>query len=409
MKHEEITSTRISVISWIVYDIGNTLFFSGVVGLVFPLWITRVMGGTDATVGYALAVSMGVVFTLSPILGVLSDKLEQKMPFLTISMIVGIFCTLLIGVFSYEYSLGLFCISVSAVQLAAIFYNGLLADVSSRDNVGFIGGLGVGVGYLGGIVSVLLGFVFLESKGHIYLFRLMGILELGLVLPLMVVGKYKVTTSEKLTSNRILSRCFNIAKQATGRLIENREWLRFLIARFWYLWAVNAASAFAVLYGIGTVKLSEIQVQLVLLTGILSGIPMGALWGRVVDRVGAFTVLKWNILGWVFLLALAAGIPLLGLPKYFWWVVGVLSGTVMAGLYVSERPFVLLMAPERRLGEYFGMSSMVGRAAAIVGPLSWALISVTMGLGQVAAILWLLVCVTIAFTILSTLKVSLAD
>ena len=86
-----------------------------------------------------------------------------------------------------------------------------------------------------------------------------------------------------------------------------------------------------------------------------------------------------------------------------------LSGTVMAGLYVSERPFVLLMAPERRLGEYFGMSSMVGRAAAIVGPLSWALISVTMGLGQVAAILWLLVCVTIAFTILSTLKVSLAD
>jgi len=84
-----------------------------------------------------------------------------------------------------------------------------------------------------------------------------------------------------------------------------------------------------------------------------------------------------------------------------------LSGTVMAGLYVSERPLVLLIAPERRLGEYFGMSSMIGRAAAIVGPLSWALISVTMGLGQIAAIVCLLVCVAIAFTTLSTLKVPL--
>ncbi|MEC9322086.1 MAG: hypothetical protein VX869_07910, partial [Chloroflexota bacterium] len=81
MASRELSSTRLTITSWVIYDMGSTLFFSGVVGLVFPLWVTDVMGGDDATVGYTLTASMLAVFFLSPVLGTLSDRFKRRMPF----------------------------------------------------------------------------------------------------------------------------------------------------------------------------------------------------------------------------------------------------------------------------------------------------------------------------------------
>ena len=404
MASRELSSTRLSVASWVIYDMGSTLFFSGVVGLVFPLWVTDVMGGDDATVGYTLTASMLVVFFLSPVLGTLSDRLKRRMPFLLTLTIVGVISTLSIGTFQYPLSIALFCVAVSSVYLSGIFYNGLLADIATKNNVGFVGGIGVGVGYFGGILAVVLGFFFLELKGHIFLFRTMAIFILLLSVPLIVTGKYKLDDSFKLPVKKILMHTFLVTFRAVSHTVDNKSWLWFLIARFWYLWAISAASFFAVLYGINTVNLTEREVQLVLLVGIITGIPMGALWGRVVDRVGPLLILRANVAMWVFLLALAAAIPILDLAKELWWVVGLMSGSALAGLYVSERPYVLLIAPKNRVGEYFGIFNMAGRLAAIAGPFSWGFISVTLGLGQSAAIVCLAVCALFAFFTLTLVK-----
>ena len=131
---------------------------------------------------------------------------------------------------------------------------------------------------------------------------------------------------------------------------------------------------------------------------------MGALWGWVVDRVGPLLILRTNVAMWVFLLALAAAIPILDLAKELWWMVGLMSGSALAGLYVSERPYVLSIAPKNRLGEYFGVFNMAGRLAAIAGPFSWGFISATLGLGQSAAIVCLTVCALFAFIILTLVK-----
>jgi len=76
----------------------------------------------------------------------------------------------------------------------------------------------------------------------------------------------------------------------------------------------------------------------------------------------------------------------------------------LAGLYVSERPYVLSIAPKNRVGEYFGIFNMAGRLAAIAGPFSWGFISVTLGLGQSAAIVCLAVCALFAFFTLTLVK-----
>jgi UMF1 family MFS transporter len=61
---------------------------------------------------------------------------------------------------------------------------------------------------------------------------------------------------------------------------------------------------------------------------------------------------------------------------------------------------MLLLSPPDRVGEFYGLYSMVGRFAAVVGPALWAFIADTLGLGRPAAVAGLLVMVIIAFVVL---------
>ncbi|MDE0744948.1 MAG: MFS transporter [SAR202 cluster bacterium] len=404
MPKSELSRSKLSIASWVVYDMGNTLFSAGIVGLIFPLWLTRDMGGNDGTFGFSLSISMVIVFILSPVAGTISDVIKRKMPFLLFTTLVAIFATALIGVFDYEASIVLFCAAVILIHLANIFYNALLADITTESNVGYIGGLGVGIGYIGAIFAVVCGLLFYDSEGPVFLFKLMALLMFILVLPLFLSGNYFIGNTKITEFRSILLTALKQAFLSLWQARKKKPWAMFLFARFWYFSSIYAGSVFAVLYGVETVDLSEREVQLILAVGIIFGIPSGAFWGYLVDRYGSFFNLKINVMAWFLILGLAAILPVFDLPGELWWAVGVMSGVFMAGLYVSERPFVLSMSPSDKVSEYFAVYNMVGRLAAITGPFAWGYISSTLGWGQVASITWLSICSLIGFLILVCTK-----
>jgi len=379
---------------------GNTLFSAGIVGLVFPLWLTREMSGTDGTFGFSLSLSMIIVFILSPIAGTLSDVTRRKMPFLVATTSIAIIGTALIGVFNYEASIILFCAAIVFVHLANIFYNALLSDITTQSNVGYIGGLGVGVGYIGAILAVGCGLLFYDTEGPVFLFKLMALLMFILVLPLFLSGRYSIGNTKVTELRSVMTSALRQAFMSLWEARKKKVWAMFLFARFWYFSSIYAGSVFAVLYGVETVDLTEREVQFILAIGIVFGIPSGALWGRIVDKYGPFLNLKINVMAWFLILGLAALLPVADLPSQLWWLVGVLIGIFMAGLYVSERPFVLSMSGSDTVSEYFAVYNMVGRLAAISGPFAWGLISSTLGMGQVASITWLSMSAFIGFLVL---------
>ena len=404
MARLELERNPITISSWVIYDMANTMFSAGVVGLVFPLWVISHSGGDDATVGYTLTVAMTLVFFLSPLVGFLSDGLKRRMPFLLVLTLCWIVSTVLIGTWGLKLSLLLVVTALVFIQLANIFYNGLLGDLSTSGNAGLIGGIGVGLGYIGAITAVAMSILLLEDDGHVNLFRLMGFCSLVFTAPLLVAGRYRISMTSGSLFAEVFTETLRLMKSSFQRSVTNSNWMKFLISRFWYLWAVNAASSFAVLYAIQTVKMSETEVQMILVIGIVTGFPMGAFWGWVVDKIGALLVLKVNVLGWVLLLAIAAAIPLMTWPSSVWWFVGSFSGTILSGLYVAERPIVLAMAPLDRRSEYFAMFTMSGRLAAIVAPFSWGIVSTTLGFGQPAAMATLVICALIALGFISVFK-----
>ena len=86
-----------SVVSWIVYDIANTVFNLGVVGLFLPMWISNNPNSTDADLGFPIAISMIVVLVVSPFLGALTDQIRGRVRTFIFLNIIAVATTFLIG------------------------------------------------------------------------------------------------------------------------------------------------------------------------------------------------------------------------------------------------------------------------------------------------------------------------
>ena len=387
---------RLAVASWVVFDIGQSLFYVAVVGLFFPLWVTRHLGGDDATVGFTMAAAMLFMLVIGPVAGAFSDQMGRRKPFLIASTLVCIGSTLLMGGDSLAAALTLFGLAVLTVNTASIFYNALLVNVSSEATRGTVSGVGVGVGYLGAVLAVATGLIFVQSGDYAVGFRIIGVIFILTSLPLFLFLKETPQHEEGLPVLTKAERTFEQLRSTLGLMSRVPGMTRFILVRFWYVWAVNTASTFAILYGTDTVGFEESKVELVLLVGILVAIPSSFVWGRMIDRFGPRRLLNIMLIGWLLSLLASAGIPWLGLPSYLWWAIGVASGILVSGVWTVDRPYILRLVPPSQIGEFFGIHSAASRLSAIAGPFTWGLISVTLGLGQIAAVLSLVGCIAIA-------------
>ncbi len=142
---------RRAVAAWVLYDLANTIFSMGVISLFFPLWVRDAVGPQrDNTVyGLITAISMALVFVVSPLLGAMTDRAHRRMPFLIVSTLTCVVFTSLLARAGLYVTAICFVIANVAYQAGLKFYDALLPEVSTEENRGKIGGIGVGVGYLG--------------------------------------------------------------------------------------------------------------------------------------------------------------------------------------------------------------------------------------------------------------------
>lgn len=385
-----------AVIGWVVYDIGTTLFYVGIIGLFFPLWITRNLGGNDATVGFTTAISMTVMLFIAPIIGTLSDQFTHRKRLLGLTSFVCVGATLLMGGDNLTWALALFVVAFIALQSSSVFYNAMLSDVSTRSNRGTISGLGVGVGYIGAILAVLIGLILVVSADYVLGFRVIGSVFLIVSLPILVFLKENSRPQINSTIKQKLSNLFLRLRSSIHDILNIPGLAKFLLCRFWYMCAVNTSSSFAILYGTDTVGFSEREVEFILLIGILTAIPSSILCGKFVDRVGHEKSLRLILIGWIVLMTAAIAIPLLDLPTQLWLLMGLISGLLVASIWTVDRPYILHFSNSQNVGEFFGIHSSVSRMSAMVGSFSWGFISVTLELGQIAAVVFLTLCVLVA-------------
>jgi UMF1 family MFS transporter len=119
----------------------------------------------------------------------------------------------------------------------------------------------------------------------------------------------------------------------------------------------------------------EERAHLIMFFAITFAIAGGLFWGWVTDKIGPKRTLNFVLRAWMLIFTGAACVGLFSLPMWTMFAVAGSAGFCLGGVWASDRPYMLRLAPPHRIGEFYGLYGMVGRFSAVTGPLIWGLVT----------------------------------
>jgi UMF1 family MFS transporter len=170
----------------------------------------------------------------------------------------------------------------------------------------------------------------------------------------------------------------NYLKQSVARLRETlrdasryRDLRRFLICIVFYQAGIQAVVALAAIYAQQAMGFTTKEtLALILVVNITAA--LGAfLFGHVQDRLGHVRTIAVTLLGWIaaVLLAWLAHGPLL------FWVAANLVGLCLGASQSAGRALVGYLSPLSRSAEFFGLWGLSVKFSAILGPVTYGLVT----------------------------------
>lgn len=370
--------------SWVIYDLANTIFALGVVGLYFSDWLIG-EGLPDGALSAVLIAASFVVIFLAPWAGARSDVRGARVPTLTVTTLIAVAATALLAVGPVAMTLLMLWVALVSVNTGSVVYDALLVDVSTPENRGWISGLGVGVGYIGSFIGLAIGTITLEILGwsHAATFQTLAAAFLLFAIPTFLFVKERPGSSDAPlpTLGSVPSRILTAWQKA----YHYDGVVRFLIGRFLYTDAINTLiSGFLAIFVIDELGLDREFFTALMAVAITAAVLGGFGAGWFVNRFGPIKVLRMVLILWM--LALASGIAasLTGQTNLA-WIIGPLGGIALGATWSSDRVVMIRVSPPRHLGEFYGLYATVGRFATIGGPLVWWVVVDVLDIGRNAA------------------------
>ncbi len=370
-----------AVRSWALYDWANSAFATTVMAGFFPLFFKQYWSGDTAAttstfyLGIGNSIASLVVVLLAPLLGALADRGGTRKRLLAAFASLGCITTgALFFVAQGQWPLAILLYGTAVVGFAGanVFYDALLLAVSSEPQRHRVSAMGFALGYLGGgvlfSVNVLMtlkpGWFGLASSAEgvrwsfISVSIWWGVFSLPLLVnlrepkPLTAAGEASIQAAFAAVSNTL----------RRARSYQQVWW--FLLAYWFYFDGVATIIRMAVDFGL-SIGLNSGNLITALLIVQFVGFPAALVFGRIGDRYGAQRGIWLALWGYVGLTLFLASLNTT-LHVYL-FAVGV--GLVQGGIQALSRSLYSQVIPAAHSAEYFGLYNMVGKAAAVFGPL----------------------------------------
>jgi len=387
---------RREVFSWALYDWGNSAFATTVMAAFFPIflgeyWITDGQTNSTFVLGNANGLSSLLIVLSAPILGAIADRCGARKRFLAFFAFLGVLMTALLYVVSkghWELAALLFVVAAFGFSGANVFYDSLLVAVARTDKRDIVSALGYSMGYIGGAilfsVNVLMtlhpDWFGLRDAAHAVRVSFVTVAVWWAVFTLPVLlWVREPPTREKLAGWAAIRAGFRELGETLAHIRQLKHVATFLVAYWLYIDGVDTIVRMAVDYGrqlgFGTNDL----ITALLITNAI-GFPATLIYGRVAERVGAKTGILFAIAVYTVTTALAYFMS----STMHFYMLAIVIGLVQGGVQALSRSLYSRMIPQEKSAEFFGFYNMLGKFAAVIGPIMVGWVSVLSGSPRLA-------------------------
>ncbi|MDZ7590992.1 MAG: MFS transporter [Rubrivivax sp.] len=386
------------VFGWAMYDFANSGYTTVVITAVFNAYFVGVVAGGAAwgTLAWTLALGLSnlvVMFTM-PALGAYADLRAAKKRLLLFTTAGCVVATAwLAGVGPGDLAL-----AVAAIVLSNICYAygesliaAFLPELARREAIGRVSGWGWSFGYFGGMLTLglSLGYVIwaqgqgMTAQQFVPVTMLITAAVYGLAaLATFVLLKERAVPQAGVARAGVTESLLRLARTwHEARRYQDFSWL--LLCAVFYQAGIAVVIALAAVYAEQVLGFKQTQtMMLIFLVNIAAALGAFA-FGYLEDRVGHRTALTATLWGWVVMTLLAV---VATTPAVF-WVAAVLAGLCMGSSQSAGRAMAGLFAPAHRLAEFYGLWTFAVRLSAIVGPITYGLVTLLTGGNHRIAIL----------------------
>lgn len=360
------------VFGWCCFDFANSAFTTIVITVVgLPYFKAVVAGGNPAAEGWwgtMLALSQLCVLLLAPLIGVAADVHAHKKRYLAVTaLLCSVATALLFGVQAGQVwlMLGLVLVANFAFSTSENICSAFLPEISTPANAGRISGYGWSFGYLGGLMSLVIALVVLnsgEGRAH-WTFAATGLFFFVASLPTLLLLRERAKPrplAPGQTYWQVAGRQFADMKR---ELPQHRTLLFFFGAMTCYFAGLMAVIGFAAGYATEVIGMEQKQIIGLFAVLQLAGVAGAFAFGFWQDRTGPKLPLSVALGIWIVTCLWASRCE--SVREFY--LIGVLAGIGMGSLQSASRAVVSTLTPDGRSGEFFGYWGFFAKLAAVIG------------------------------------------
>jgi UMF1 family MFS transporter len=376
--------------SWALYDWANSAYATIVLAGFFPLFFKQYWSdATDVStstfqLGLTNSIASTVIVILAPVLGAIADASNSKKRLLLIFAVLGILMTAGLYFVAQDetyLALSLFALSVIGFSGSIIFHDALIIDVCEEDSYDKVSAFAYAAGYLGGgllfafDVYMTLNpadFGFASSADAVkFSFLTVSVWWFLFSLPLFF-NVPEVKTRKAVQFRKAIFNGFKQLKTTFTNIKKLKMVLLFLCAYWLYIDGVDTIIRMAVDYGL-SLGFESTDLIIALLITQFVGFPAAIGFAYLANYIGAKNGILIGIVVYLLVTVWASQIQVVS----EFYILAIIIGLVQGGVQALSRSFYAGIIPKRQSAEFFGFYNMLGKFAAVLGPIMMGLVSLT--------------------------------
>lgn len=362
---------------WIFYDVGNSAF-TMLCTTIIPIYFKNLataagisLADSTAYLSYALSICTVIVAVLGPVLGTLADTKGYKKPLFTTFFMAGVLgCLGLMLPKGWMAFLMVLVLAKACYSMSLIFYDAMLADITTDDRMDVVSSHGYAWGYIGSCIPFITGLVLIlcaeqigisTVAGTMAAFAITGIWWFVVTLPLL--KNYRQVYGVEKKDNAILD-SFKRLGAMLKTLPQNKQIFFFLIAFFCYIDGVYTIIDLATSYG-KDVGIGDSHLLLALLLTQIVAFPCSLLFAKFSRKYRSENLIQICIIGYVGIIVFALQLD----KAWEFWFLAVCVAMFQGAIQALSRSYFAKIIPKEKSSEYFGFYDIFGKGAAFLGTL----------------------------------------